>query len=325
MLKLASKQRKGFTLIELLVVIAIIAILAAILFPVLSKAREAAKQSSCESNLKQLGTAMKQYLASWDDMFPTNRGRMPSGMPNNQWVCEEVMLTPYEFIVDGIPAGTSPMPPEWDNLPDEDKFGEPMKFFYGVNWVEALMNNMESVSAWDDPKSAWRCSTASEVATKLIEKQYFWPPGKNQPQETLAAVSYTMNFYLAEQPSSVISVPDRTMLVREFDGRACAALRPFTPDTEYYGMALPGLVENSPYAPFLLSGMNTQVDPHASQSGGEFAINGKLHGAGSLVLFADSHVAHYAERTFTSGNVVQLDNGSYWLNEGGEDKIAITP
>lgn len=63
-------SRAGFTLIELLVVIAIIAVLAAILFPVFSRAREAARKSNCASNLKNLGLAMKQYLTDYDNYFP---------------------------------------------------------------------------------------------------------------------------------------------------------------------------------------------------------------------------------------------------------------
>ena len=63
-------KRKAFTLIELLVVIAIIAILAAILFPVFATAREKARQTSCASNLKQLGLGLMQYVQDYDESFP---------------------------------------------------------------------------------------------------------------------------------------------------------------------------------------------------------------------------------------------------------------
>ena len=64
-------QRKtAFTLIELLVVIAIIAILAAILFPVFARARENARRSSCQSNLKQIGLGILQYVQDYDEKLP---------------------------------------------------------------------------------------------------------------------------------------------------------------------------------------------------------------------------------------------------------------
>ena len=55
-------MRRGFTLIELLVVIAIIAILAAILFPVFSQAREKARQAQCTSNERNMAMAAMQYV-----------------------------------------------------------------------------------------------------------------------------------------------------------------------------------------------------------------------------------------------------------------------
>lgn len=64
------KGKRGFTLIELLVVVAIIAILAAMLLPALSKARERARTAVCMSNLKQLGLAFIMYLDNHEEYFP---------------------------------------------------------------------------------------------------------------------------------------------------------------------------------------------------------------------------------------------------------------
>jgi len=67
------RRGKGFTLIELLVVIAIIAVLAAILFPLLASVKEKGRQSQCANNMKQLGTGFRMYLDVW--------GKYPGGAP----------------------------------------------------------------------------------------------------------------------------------------------------------------------------------------------------------------------------------------------------
>jgi len=68
-----ASGRFGFTLIELLVVIAIIAILAAILFPVFSQAKAAAKSVACLSNTKEIGLATQIYVGDYDSYYPQSK------------------------------------------------------------------------------------------------------------------------------------------------------------------------------------------------------------------------------------------------------------
>ena len=82
---LFHNTKTAFTLIELLVVIAIIAILAAILFPVFARARENARRSSCQSNLKQLGLAIRQYTQDYDEAFPGAVVNLGAGSTDDQF------------------------------------------------------------------------------------------------------------------------------------------------------------------------------------------------------------------------------------------------
>lgn len=87
--------RRGFTLIELLVVIAIIAILAAILFPVFAKAREKARQTSCLSNVKQLGLGCLMYAQDYDECLPHYADHGCYAAPLPQRFMWDALITPY--------------------------------------------------------------------------------------------------------------------------------------------------------------------------------------------------------------------------------------
>lgn len=133
-------RHNGFTLIELLVVIAIIAILAAILFPVFARAREAARQSSCLSNMKQMGAALMMYKQDYDETFPQayyylNDNNSSGGYAQWSGVCQPYIknwgifvcpsdklrgLAPTNFIGNnmgfGVPAGQTAQNPSIQDI-----------------------------------------------------------------------------------------------------------------------------------------------------------------------------------------------------------------
>lgn len=277
------KDRKGFTLIELLVVIAIIAILAAILFPVFTKAKQSALKTTCQSNLKQLGTAFKSYIADWDDTFPTNR------VANNGTlvgaVAQEVRLTTTDWTSDH---------------PDKT-LGQ-----YGPNWVEGLYAYTECTTEKD--KSPWKCPAASNTEYTSANNA----TGSNG--EKLLQNTYVMNYYVVEEIESSIEDTARLMLVREFDRRCGALLRPANPAS--------GSLKARPRYPLLNGTEDTRISAQT--------IKTKLHGNGSNILFADGHVALFPSEAMANDKIAEDSETGQWFNsidstdKAVEKAIAIT-
>lgn len=105
-----SRRCRGFTLIELLVVIAIIAILASILFPVFARARENARRSSCQSNLKQIGLGFAQYVQDYDEKLPPTGIGTPPAAPQG-WADA---LQPYLKSIQIYQCPSETTPPQTD-------------------------------------------------------------------------------------------------------------------------------------------------------------------------------------------------------------------
>src|SRR3954469_9304647 len=109
----------GFTLVELLVVIAIIAILAALLFPAIGRAKDKAKRTTCMSNLKQINLGLRMYTDDFSDLAPSTPAENTNASMNNF-----IALTGYKELIKANVGLTG------QSSPEDKLFACPADTFY---------------------------------------------------------------------------------------------------------------------------------------------------------------------------------------------------
>jgi len=157
-----ARKKSGFTLIELLVVIAIIAILAAILFPVFAKAREAARKTTCQSNLKECVTALNTYLTDYDGMLPSSAiSALSDGVTTGTDLKhEELFCFGYGGTNDSYQAQAVLPPVQSTPL---------------VTWAQILYNNMKSKDIMFCGSDGSNAATFANGATAKPHASYsYW-------------------------------------------------------------------------------------------------------------------------------------------------------
>lgn len=276
------KARKGFTLIELLVVIAIIAILAAILFPIFVKMKDKAKQSTCQSNMKQIGTALKSYITNYDDTLPTNK-----------------RTRPYANGVRVEDASIYSNTREQVVLPVINEMGAIVRNNF-PSWIASLAKYSDITSP-KGQKSLFVCPVSSQTpGNEPSEEQVPNYVSSNERVDTTKTgpdkeywtfASYAFNGLVAELPESSISRQDNLMIARELATQTIfSVLRPRYDPVDL----LPPSQGGSPDDSFLDPGME-----------------GGMHFKGSHILFADGHVRYFKFRDMSDGNNVVWDPETY--------------
>ncbi len=167
-----KSTRYGFTLIELLVVIAIIALLAAILFPVFAQAREKARQTTCQSNLRQCGIAFLAYVEDYEECFPLI-GYETTAAP--YYVNWHDLINPYTKNTDICLCQSSLIPPTDSNGTPSTDFG--YNSFY-LNSLQTDFSNADTAAGVSIGTVQTPTETVLLTDAEASMESYCGPDGK---------------------------------------------------------------------------------------------------------------------------------------------------
>ena len=250
--RVAARRTGAFTLIELLVVIAILSILSAILFPVLASARAKARQTVCQSNLKQIGSAIAMYTQDYDGCIPPTAIFYPessTGMTGD-WVAWPTLVNVYLHNQDvfACPSGnTTPFHPDPAYVTgkeariyvDETNTDDTNRYLRTVNRLSYGRNVIPDVrDTSTDPVHGWfYTDPQGRRWGKEITKFGFAAPGADTPSTTDG-----INESQVEAPATTIHICDTMAGVRP-----CPQCDPRTYGESIRTIGAEGRTDRAPY------------------------------------------------------------------------------
>ena len=273
---------RKLTICDIIISAITLAVVSAALVPAIAVMQRSPQDAKCQSNMARWAEAMQLYIEDNDGSYPVNR------LLPNHMLTYSVRLSPREF----------------------DENGDPIRFAYGINWVEALYPYVikSAKATGRDWETLMKCPNTGDL--------------KYPSTSQTARMTYVFNYCLLEQPYVVVRDGAKLMMMREMDRLMESVCRPVNDST--------GNIATPPQSPFL-----TPRDYIMRSS----LLNHKLHGQGSYIVFADGHVKYFSEEYFPNYNTIytalvaadswdpETQQWWNWVNKGPalDKAIAVTP